>query len=124
MIARVSLFVLAPNGDNKSRKEKSTLSFSLSSPDSSSFHLSVGAKLLPKKMTLFSKRPSMVCFLSGSLFIHRSSIRLFSCVLEVQTEGTKVAGGVVGVHHRRRRDGDEELVAGPQLEKSTLVDGV
>lgn len=43
---------------------------------------------------------------------------------EVQAKGTKVAGGVVCVDHVRGRDGDKELVAGPQLEKSSLVDGM
>lgn len=43
---------------------------------------------------------------------------------EVQAKDAKVAGGVVGIDHGRGRDGDEELVAGPQLEQPPLVDGM
>lgn len=43
---------------------------------------------------------------------------------EVQAEGTKVARGIVRVDHGRGGHGDEELVAGPQLEQSSLVNGV
>lgn len=45
-------------------------------------------------------------------------------LLEIQTEGAKVTGGVVCVDHRGRRDGDEELVAGSEFEQSSLVNGV
>lgn len=61
-------------------------------------------------------------------FIHPSSHLFFLlfCPLlsEVQAEGAEVAGGIVGVDHVGGGDGDEELVAGPQLKQSSLVDGV
>lgn len=43
---------------------------------------------------------------------------------EVQAKGPEVARGLVCVDHGWGRDGDEELVAGPQLKQSSLVDGV
>lgn len=45
-------------------------------------------------------------------------------VLEIQTEGTKVTGGVVCIDHCGRRDGDEELVAGSKFEQPSLVNRV
>lgn len=43
---------------------------------------------------------------------------------QVQPESSEVAGGVLGVHHRGGGDGHEDLVAGAQLEQTSLVDGV
>lgn len=62
-------------------------------------------------------------------FIHPSShLFLFfpfpPFLSEVQAEGAEVAGGIVCVDHGRGGDGDEELVAGPQLKQPSLVDGV
>lgn len=61
-------------------------------------------------------------------FIHPLSqfLKIFShpFLSKVQTEGAKVARGIIGVNHVWRRNRDEQLVACPQFEQSSLVDGV
>lgn len=53
-----------------------------------------------------------------------SSVPSASFLSEVQAESAKVAWRIVRVDHGRGGDGDEELVAGPELKQSSLVDRV
>lgn len=45
----------------------------------------------------------------------------FDVFLQVQTESSEVARGVLAVHHCGRRDGHEDLVACSQLKQAALV---
>lgn len=77
-------------------------------------------------MTLFFLQSTAIQKSRPHPFIHPLS-HLFSSVpflSEVQAKGAEVARGIVCVDHGWGRDGDEELVAGPQLKQSSLVDGV
>lgn len=57
----------------------------------------------------FGKKKATVSFSSSQ---HHSVVTRF-LPLKVETEGAKIAGGLVGVDHGGGRNGDEELVAGP-----------
>lgn len=95
-------------------------------PAKPSTHLSEPTQVIRDHAATFMSEstPLLLSWPQPRLSVPPSVLSPRRCHSEVQAEGAKVAGGVVGGDHGGWGDGDEELVAGPQLEQPPLVDGV